>query len=509
MGKVTVTGSVFVFLCAAAAAQDRPPAEHQSQPLYRVTIVSRTTKALNYGYLTAPTKIYFTGTPLLTGAKGDATIEPKRGTTLINAHFKDVPPPTRFGTKYLTYVVWAISPEGRAQNLGELVLDGSNKGSVRTSTPMQTFALIVTAEPYYSVTQPGDVVVMENVTGPDTVGKVEEVNATFELLPRREYTYDQGAPQQVGNGKPVSREQYESIVAVYEAQSAIQHAEVDGAGKYAPEKLARAQELLQQARALPANQHNEIVSTAREATQIAEDARTVAVKRAADERAAADQIEARKRADGERAAADAERAASQAAPQPPAPVAPQAPPAAAPPPVVTEAPPASTTPASTTETPIAVNPQQFQENNPAATENRRRLIASLKGPFDVVDAPQGVVITMDGTMASNASLMYRLRPVADAIRALPGVHADINAHSASSDVARTQRQADQVRQALISDAVNPDVLIARGVGNSRPRDTNATAQGRARNDFVEIVIAGDAIGPVPLWDRTYGLGARR
>jgi flagellar motor protein MotB len=503
MRDFTVT-LVFAALCTIGEAQ-APPDGHPSQPLYRVTIVSRTTKALNYGYLTAPTRIYFTGTPLLMGAKGDATIEPRRGTTLITAHFKDVPPPTRFGAQYLTYVVWAISPEGHAQNLGELVLNGSNKGTLKTSTPMQTFALIVTAEPYYSVPEPSDVVVMENVTGPDTVGKVEEVNATFELLPRKEFTYDPGSSSTAG-GKPVSRGEYEAIVAEYEAQSAIQRAEAQGADRYAPEKLAHARQLLQEARQYPAAQHNEIVSMAREATQVAEDCRSIAVKRTEAEHAAAEQVQiaaTRKQAEADRAAAeaseraqaqaDADRAAAQVLP--PAAAAPAPPPA----PAATPAPPPA----------VQVNPNQFHAVDPAAAGNRRKLIETLSGPFNVTDTPRGIVVTLDSSMASNASLMYRLRPVADAIRAFQGVHVEVDAHSSGPESLRTEHDAGLVRQALVADAVNPDIVAARGFGNSRPRDTNATAEGRARNDRIEIVIAGDPIGSVPLWDHTYSLGARR
>lgn len=149
MRIITVTLTAGMLAASSLAqSQNTPQADRGPQPLYRVTIVSRMTKAINYGYLTAPTRIDFAPTPLLMGARGDASIEPKRGSTSINARFTNVPPPTRFGPQYLTYVVWAISPEGRAQNLGELSLNGSDKGKLSTSTPMQTFALIVTAEPY-------------------------------------------------------------------------------------------------------------------------------------------------------------------------------------------------------------------------------------------------------------------------------------------------------------------------------------------------------------------------
>jgi hypothetical protein len=268
---------VFGFIVGWCAVAQNAPAP--SQPLYQVTIVSRTTKALNYGYLSAPTRIGFQGTPVASSAKGEATVEPKRGSTLVNMKFERLPEPGRFGAQYLTYVVWAISPEGRAHNLGELILDGSQKGKLRSSTPLQTFAMIVTAEPYFSVAQPSDVVVMENVVTRDTIGKVQEVNATYELLPRKPYTFDTAATPSASVAPPVGQDQYESILALYQALNAIQIAQAQGADRYAPNQIGRARDVYNKARALPAHLGKEIVSMAREATQIAEDSRAIAVKR--------------------------------------------------------------------------------------------------------------------------------------------------------------------------------------------------------------------------------------
>ena len=275
--------------CWNALAQSGPASdERKPQPLYEVTIVSRTTKALNYGYLTAPTRIDFRGTAVLPEARGEAIVQAKRGATLLKLRFDRVPAPNRFGPEFLTYVVWAITPEGRAQNLGELGLDGSDKGKLTVSTPLQTFAMIVTAEPYYAVTQPSDVVVMENVVGRGTIGKVQEVNATYELLPRRPFTFEPGK-QPKGGGPPVSREQYEAITALYQALNAIQIAQSQGADRYAPDRMSRARELYEQARGYPTSLSKEIVSIAREATQVAEDSRAIAIKRAASEKSAEDQ----------------------------------------------------------------------------------------------------------------------------------------------------------------------------------------------------------------------------
>jgi flagellar motor protein MotB len=502
-------------MCFHAAAQTQnAPAQDESKrrPLYKITIVSRTTKAINYGYLSAPTSINFAGTPLLPDAKGDAAIEPRRGATSITAHFSNVPPPTRFGPQYLTYVVWAISPDGRPQNLGELMLDASNKGTLRTSAPMQTFALIVTAEPYYAVTQPSDVVVMENQVGPNTIGKVEEVNATYELLPRKPYTYDPEAHATAASGRtPVSKREYDSIVALYQALNAIQIAEAQHAGRYAPERLARARELYNQARAYPPSQSKEVVSMAREATQIAEDSRAIALRRAAEER-------------------DAQRQLQQ---QPPA-----APPARepAPPPRTSQVEPERTTappeqsyeanrsrvvpPSTAVQAPeqpdaemtsdqpsIAVNPDQFRGHSPEKTQNRARLVSALRRYFETRDTPRGVIVTIREPLAASPTLPSYLQQLAATIQPYDNIHLNVEANSAeANDVAATQRQAETMRQALIAAGVPPAIIIARGNGNARPLASNATAAGRSENQRIEIVIAGDAIGRLPTWDRTYNIG---
>lgn len=272
------------------AQANQPSEAGKSQPLYEVTIVSRTTKALNYGYLTAPTRIDFLGTPVAPKARGEAVIEAKRGATLVKVKLRDVPPPRQFGPQFLTYVLWAISPEGRAQNLGELTLEG-DEAKLAASTALQTFAMIVTAEPYYAVTQPSDVVVMENVVGRGTIGKVQEVNATYELLPRKAYTYDLSSQPKLGPA--VDQDQYEAITALYQALNAIQIAHSQNADKYAPERMSRARQLYNQARTYPTHLSKEIVSMAREATQIAEDSRSIAVKRAEAEKSAGERAHGR------------------------------------------------------------------------------------------------------------------------------------------------------------------------------------------------------------------------
>ncbi|MDX1983519.1 MAG: anti-sigma factor [Bryobacteraceae bacterium] len=256
--------------------------ETTKSPLYHVTVVARSTKAVNYGHRALPTRIDFKGTVLYPEARGQASVESRRGAVEIDAKFNGLDAPTRFGASYLTYVLWALTPEGRPRNLGEVVLNGSNKGRLKVSSELQSFAMIVTAEPYFSVTQPSGVVVMENVIRPDTVGTVETVEARYDLLPREHYTYEigaEGAP--AASGPKVSMDEYESILAIYQAQHALQIAREAGAERAAAGTLRRAEELYQRARHLKEQkgQARQVIMTARQATQTAEDARIIAAKR--------------------------------------------------------------------------------------------------------------------------------------------------------------------------------------------------------------------------------------
>lgn len=278
------TFSIALVGAGIVLAQVEPPAQPEERsPIYRVTVVSQTTKAVNYGHRTEPTKIDFGGTVLLPDARGSATVESRRGSVTVDAKFEHVPSPQRFGPQYLTYVLWALTPDGKAQNLGELVLNSSDKGKLHVATPLQSFALLVTAEPYYSVEQPSGVVVMENHIRPDTVGKIEEMDARYDLLPVKPYTYhteDAKSAAAMG-GQKMSMDRYEATLALYEAQNAVQIARSEEAAQYAPETMQKAEDLYREAQNYYSQKADSklIVSTAREAVQTAEDARLVAKKR--------------------------------------------------------------------------------------------------------------------------------------------------------------------------------------------------------------------------------------
>jgi hypothetical protein len=270
-----------------AFSQTPPPPSpgDRTVPIYTVTVVQRALKAVNYQHRSGPTNVDMRGTVLLPKSQGEARVEVKNGYTEINATFRHVEPPTQFGLEFLTYVVWAITPDGHSINLGELIPDGSNRGKMRVTCPYSTFGLLVTAEPYFSVPYPSDVVVMENIIRPDTVGRVEDIEAKYELLPRGQYTLNikpqdlASAHMRADPGVPMPA--YEATVELYQARNAVQIAQADGAAEYAGDTFSKAQQFLGQAEAQFSKKgdYNEVTTLARQAVQAASDARAIALRR--------------------------------------------------------------------------------------------------------------------------------------------------------------------------------------------------------------------------------------
>jgi Domain of unknown function (DUF4398) len=267
------------FPLALLEAQQQPPREG-TVPIYRVTVIERTAKAVNYQYRAEPTEIDFRGTVLLPEARGHAWVQSKQGRTEIDANMERMQSSQRFGREYLTYVLWAISPEGRPHALGEVVLNGSDKAHLHVTTDLQAFALIVSAEPYGAVRTPSDVVVLENEIRPDTVGRIESVDAKYELLPRGEYTWQisDKLNAELANTPRVSSGEYDALLELYQAQNALGIAGSAGAGQYAPNTYAKAQQLLAEAQNWQSRkgESRKVVEYAKEAAQTAEDARVIA-----------------------------------------------------------------------------------------------------------------------------------------------------------------------------------------------------------------------------------------
>jgi len=274
-------------------------------PIYRITVVERTTKAINYRNRGGATKIDFRGTPLLAKAHGEAKVESKQGYIEIEVEFRELQSATAYGPEYLTYVMWAITPEGRATNLGEVLLNGTNS-KLDVTTELQSFGLIVTAEPYFAVTQPSDVVVMENVVRPDTRGTVEQVDAKYQLLKRGQYTLNVN-PSEI---EPVRLDRNVPL-ELYEARNAVHIARWTGASQYAAETFQKAVAGLANAESNLNRKagRKAIATVAREAVQMAEDSRIITVKKIDEEQLANERqagVEREARAESGRAAAQSE-----------------------------------------------------------------------------------------------------------------------------------------------------------------------------------------------------------
>ena len=242
--------------------------------------VSQNIPTVNYA-TKGSTSIDFLGTALMPRATGQAKIGNSKGSVQIEAQFKDMPEPTTFGSIYLVYVLWAITPEGRATNLGQLVYK-DQKSKMEVTTKLQTFGMMVTVEPYFAVTYPGQQVVLANTISDKTRGTVAEVDANMELLQRGNYSDLNLTALSIDPKIPLD---------IYQAQNAIRIAKAEGADKYAPDAIAKAEQSLTQAQSyLAAKQKNSVSPVARQAVQAAEDARSISVRRRAQDKIAAQQL---------------------------------------------------------------------------------------------------------------------------------------------------------------------------------------------------------------------------
>jgi outer membrane protein OmpA-like peptidoglycan-associated protein len=508
--------------CTSFVAEAQPsPANPDAAPIYRVTVVSRTLSAINYQHRSGPTKIDFTGTVLLPAARGEATIESKKGRIEIDSKFDHLDAPHRFGGEYLIYVLWAITPEGRAVNLGEVLPGRSDKADLHVTTDLQVFGLMVTAEPYFSVSRPSDVVVLENVVRPDTIGSVEQVSAKYELLPRGQYTYNVKASSirsADADAPKVSMDQYEALMELYQAQNAVQIAGSLGADRYAPDTYNKAVQLLRQAQDWQAQKMSmrTVVTVARDAAQTAEDARAITVKRRDEERLAQDQQivakaegraqEAESRAEAEHAHAESERIAKE-----------QAQAEAARANQLAQQAQAGRDAAAASQ--VAANPAGYQRQESDKRALRAQLLRELSPILDTRDSPRGLLITIPDSQFQSPSTLRdgfvdELGQIASVLRSRPGLYLEVDGHTdnegADTYVQQlSERRAATVRDVLVRDGIPPNMIVIRAFGKTRPLLSNDTPAGRARNRRVEVVISGDPIGGTASWDQTYTLMPRQ
>jgi outer membrane protein OmpA-like peptidoglycan-associated protein len=546
-------------LVAAQSSQAPNPVQQSTEnaarmaagamPIYRITVVERTTKAINYNHRSGSTKIDFRGTPLLPEARGEATVESKQGVIKIDARMEKLQPATKFGPEYLTYVMWAITPEGRATNVGEVLLNG-DKTKLDATTELQSFGLIVTAEPYFAVTQPSDVVVMENFVRQDTTGTIEQVDAKFELLQRGQYTLNVNRAEI----KPL-RLDSKVPLELYEARNAVQIARWTGAERYAPDTFQKAVQGLENAEGYLNRKagRKPIGTVAREAVQMAEDARIISVKkideeRLANERQAGEEREARAEsgraaaeADAGRATrdADAARIAAQSeadrlkrendakmeAAQNEADRAKRdnaAQMAAA----QNEADRLKRDSDAQMASAQSEADRLKRENDAqragaqaeldrAAKEKAQAeaekadLRAQLLNQFNAIlqtrDTARGLIVNMSDVLFDTGK--YSLRPlareklakVAGIVSGHPGLRLDVEGHTDSVggddyNQQLSEQRGAAVRDYLIQQGMPVSSVTARGFGKTQPVASNDTAQGRQQNRRVELVISGEVIG---------------
>jgi outer membrane protein OmpA-like peptidoglycan-associated protein len=523
-------------------------------PIYRVEVVSRTAKAINYRHRSGSTKVDFRGTALMPRATGDAKVESKQGYLEVDAHFKNMDPASKYGPEYLTYVLWAITPEGRPKNLGEVVLNGTSNSKLDVTTELQAFGLIVTAEPYFAVTMPSDVVVMENVIRTDTVGKIEEIDAKYELLPRGQYTLNVSPADLRVKLLPDPKRPLE----VLEARNALQIARWSGADRYAGDTYQKAAQLLDDAENYQARKHPEkkpAAMIAREAVQTAEDARLIALKRIEEERlanerqAAADReaaakaqadAEALRRQQAEQAQLVAQQAAAQAGKDRAEAEAARAAAQADAERIRREAEVARAAAQAETErlkqqtaqeranleaARAAAEAQQraaqseAEKSRLAADEANRlraqseaekaalkeQLRQQLNMILETRSTARGLIVNMSDVLFDTGK--YTLRPgareklarVSGILLAHPTLKIEVEGHTDSVggedyNQRLSEQRAATVRDYLVQNGISMNNVSALGFGKTRPVASNDTASGRQMNRRVELVVSGEEIG---------------
>jgi outer membrane protein OmpA-like peptidoglycan-associated protein len=523
---------------AANPTQQRDLRAPDEAPLFRVTLVGRTTPAINYRPRSGNTKIDFVGSVLMPQARGDATVKGEKGVIEIDANFEKLQPPTRFGPEYLTYVMWAVTPEGRASNLGELQVDGDD-GELRVTTELQAFGLIVTAEPYFAVTQPSDVVVIENIVRKEgifrdaTIGQAEPIEAKYQLLQRGSYLMNQDPSRlrakALDPGVPLD---------LAEARNAVALAEVASADRYAGETFMKASRLLFEAEQARDRRRgrNAVMMPARQAVQTAEDARIMALQKreeeyAARQRALAQQREAealdraraeetarlraelesqaaealrrqaetdrlnadaaRLSAERDKATAEAERTAAER-----------------------QKAEADAARVAAESARLAAEAQTQQAQATAAqidrerAELRERLRQQLNLILETRETARGLIVNLSDVLFDTAradlkpGAREKLSRVVGIVLSHPGLRMEVEGHtdsvgSDSYNLQLSERRAASVRSYLVAAGVAPTAVATSGRGETSPVASNATAAGRQQNRRVELLVSGEPIGREP------------
>ena len=543
--KIKLLLTLTIVLSLAALAQTNSPTTLTVEPLaptptFRVTVISRTVQAVNYQHRSGATKLDFAGTDLMPKANGQAKVESKKGYIEIEVEFANFEKPTTFGNEYLTYILWAISPEGRAVNLGEVLVGDNHRSKLDVTTDLQAFALVVTAEPYYAVREPSNVVVLENVIRADTKGTTEALNTKHDFLERGGYipTGYRFDPVVLNAKLPLE---------FFEARNALRIAQSEGAEKYASDSYQHAFQLMNNADEYATKKNvprKQLIAVAREAVQTAEDARAIAVKRIDEERqanelqASADaQTKSQQQADDatrqkeqaqsdtEKAQAAKEQAQSDTANAQAAKAQAESDTANA----RTEAADAqsetakaksdmaasqaasasalSAAQADAEQSRLAAQQAQLsaQQAETDKAAMRARLSEQLNSILQTRDSARGLIVSMSDVLFDTGK--YSLKPgareklakVAGILLAYPGLNIQVGGYTDNvggdeMNQKLSENRAGSVRDYLVQQGVATNSVTARGVGNTLPVTTNDTSTGRQQNRRVELVVSGEAIG---------------
>jgi len=518
MRKLAALCFVLCLAIAASAQQDATPVEPMDQtPVFRVNVVSRTTKAVNYRHRGGSTTVDFKGTSLMPEARGKAKVDSKAGRLEINAEFSQVQPAGKFGVEYLTFVLWAITPEGRPVNLGEVV-PNEGRSELHVTTDLQAFGLIVTAEPYFAVTRPSTLVVVENVIRPETKGWEEAIDAKFDVLEGGQYTIDVNAAQ-----LPSANANPKIPLDLLEARNAVAIAKAAGAEQYAGDSLHKAEDFLARAEDYLRRKQGRtpIGTVSRGATQMAEDARVLTLQKKQQEKIAAERQamlerqqkaeqeakesaerearakaqageDARRRAQAEADRQTAEKAELEAQRQQAA--------------------------ADAARAQALLEQQKAQAEADRARhaeeeavrqkeEMRARLLRQLNQVLETKDTVRGLIVSMPDVLFDSGQ--YTLKPVArerlarisGIVLAYPDLRLEIEGHTDSVgseefNQSLSEKRAASVRDYLVDAGVPITNVIARGFGKTRPVADNTSSEGRKLNRRVEMIVSGDVIGNV-------------
>ena len=538
----------------SAEAQSRQEVENQGSspmPVFRVNVYARTAEAVNFRNRGGSTTVDFRGTQLMPSVDGHAKVDGKAGRLVIDAELNHMDAPSRVGPEYLTYVLWAVTPEGRAVNLGEVLPNGSGKDKLTVTTDLQAFGLIVTAEPYFAVTHPSDKVIAQNVIPTDVKGFPEPIDAKFDVLEGREYTIDVPADQ-----LPSTNANPSVPLDLLEARNAVAIAKAAGAEQYDSGGLMKAEDMLQRAEDYFQRKQGRtpIGTAARGATQMAEDARVLTLRKKEAEREeaarrAAAEAQAKAQADAAAARQDAEQAQAQAdqsareqaaaeqaraqAEQQQAELQAQQQQIEAQAAAAQEAADDALGKLQDAQNQLAEAEQQRQQAEAQAQQYqtqaqqaqfeaqqaerekqqviqqqeqlRARLREQLNQVLQTRDTARGLIVSMPdvlfafGKYTLKPEARERLAKISGIILAYPDLKLQIEGHTDSigSDEYNqelSEKRADTVKAYLISNGVSPDSVSAQGFGKADPVADNSTASGRKLNRRVDMVVSGQAIG---------------